>query len=38
MNHNKEALKMIDVRKSEMILDSQATGTGYLPAHKSQSL
>jgi integrase len=33
-NHNKEALKLVDVKKSELILDGQATGTGFLPVHK----
>lgn len=33
-NHNKEALIRIDTRKSELLLEQQAIGTGYVPSHK----
>lgn len=33
-NHNKESLAIIERKKSEVILDQQATGSGYIPAHK----
>jgi integrase len=33
-NHNKEALILVDTRKSELQLERQAIGSGYIPAHK----
>lgn len=33
-NHNKEALAILAVKKSGLILDQQSTGTGYIPAHR----
>lgn len=33
-NHNAETLKLLAVKKSESILDAQAVGTGYIPAHR----
>lgn len=33
-NHNKEALALLEVKKSQMTLESQAVGTGFIPAHK----
>lgn len=32
--HNKEALALLDVKKSEAIIDRQAIGTAYVPKHK----
>lgn len=33
-NHNKEALILVDTRKSELQLERQATGTSFIPTHK----
>ncbi len=33
-NHNKEALILVDTRKSELQLEHQSIGTGFIPAHK----
>jgi integrase len=33
-NHNKEALALLDLKKSQLILEHQSTGTGYIPTHK----
>ncbi len=33
-NHNKEALKILEAKRSQMILDRQAINTGYIPQHK----
>jgi integrase len=33
-NHNKESLKLLEVKKSQLILERQSIGTGYIPAHK----
>lgn len=33
-NHNKESLKLLDVKKSNFILENQAIGTGFIPTHK----
>jgi integrase len=33
-NHNKEALSLLEVKKSELILDRQALGTSFIPTHK----
>ena len=33
-NHNKEALLMLETKKSRMILEKQAVSSGYIPAHK----
>jgi len=32
-NHNKEALAILDNKKSQMILDQQAIAAGYIPRH-----
>lgn len=32
--HNVEAINLLDTKKSQLILDTQATGTGYIPIHK----
>jgi integrase len=36
-NHNKEALKLLGVKKSQLILEQQSIGTGFIPAHKIKS-
>ncbi|MEP6750304.1 MAG: hypothetical protein ABJB86_21375 [Bacteroidota bacterium] len=33
-NHNKEALLMLETKKSRLILEKQSVSTGYIPAHK----
>jgi hypothetical protein len=33
-NHNKEAQILLDTKKSELLLEQQAIGTGFLPSHK----
>lgn len=33
-NHNKEALALLEVKKSELILEKQSIGTAYIPIHK----
>ncbi|MES1217677.1 MAG: site-specific integrase [Bacteroidota bacterium] len=33
-NHNKQALALLDVRKSELILEQQSVGSAFIPAHK----
>lgn len=33
-NHNKESLQIIKMKQSQMILNSQAIATGYIPTHK----
>lgn len=33
-NHNKEALLILETKKSQFILENQALGTGYIPSHK----
>src|ERR1044072_1270229 len=33
-NHNKEALKLLEVKKSQSTLEQQAIGTAFIPAHK----
>lgn len=32
-NHNKEALMILEAKRSQMILDRQAINTGYIPQH-----
>lgn len=32
--HNAEALKLIEIKKSELILEQQSTGSDFIPAHK----
>ena len=36
-NHNKQALALLEVKKSQMTLDEQATGSGFIPMHKFKS-
>ena len=36
-NHNKEALAILETKRSQMILDSQAITTGYIPKYKIKS-
>jgi len=33
-DHNKQSLAILEMKKSQMILDSQSTATGYIPQHK----
>lgn len=33
-NHNREALALIELKKSQLIIESQAVGTGFIPKHK----
>lgn len=33
-NHNKEALTILEMKKSQLILDRQAIGSGYIPVHR----
>ncbi len=33
-NHNKEALALLDVKKSQMTIDQQAVGSQFIPNHK----
>ena len=32
--HNKEAILILEMKRSQMILDRQAVGSGYIPQHK----
>lgn len=33
-NHNKEALALLETKKSQMIIEKQAIGTAFIPSHK----
>lgn len=33
-NHNKQALALLELKKSQLTIDMQAIGTGYIPAHR----
>lgn len=33
-NHNKEALALIELKKSQLTIESQAIGSGFIPKHK----
>jgi len=33
-NHNAEARRLVDIKKSELLLEQQAIGTEFVPAHK----
>jgi hypothetical protein len=33
-NHNREALAILEIKRSQLVLDRQAIGTGYIPAHR----
>jgi hypothetical protein len=33
-NHNKEVMRLPDTRKSELFLEHQAIGSGFIPEHK----
>ncbi len=37
-NHNKEALALIEVKKSQTIIEKQAIGSAYIPKHKFKSI
>ena len=36
-NHNKEALILLELKRSQLSLDRQTIGTGYIPAHRYQN-
>ena len=36
-NHNKEALALPETKHSQLILEYQSIGTGFIPAHKYKS-
>jgi integrase len=36
-NHNKEALKLLAVKKSQLTIDQQAIGSNFIPEHKFKS-
>jgi integrase len=36
-NHNKEALKLLEVKKSQLTIEHQAIGSAFIPAHKFKS-
>lgn len=33
-NHNKEILNLLEIKRSQMVLEFQSIGTGYIPEHK----
>lgn len=33
-NHNKEALVLLEIKKSQIILENQSIGTSFIPSHK----
>lgn len=36
-NHNKESLQLLELKKSQLILDKQSLGSGFIPSHKIKS-
>lgn len=36
-NHNKEILKIVETKRSHLVLEAGSIGTGYVPAHKFKS-
>ncbi|MEO8172030.1 MAG: site-specific integrase [Sediminibacterium sp.] len=36
-DYNKEALKILELKKSQMVLDAQTISSGYIPQHKYKS-
>jgi integrase len=36
-NHNKEALALLETKKSQMVIDAQSIGTPFVPAHRFKS-
>jgi hypothetical protein len=36
-NHNKESLILVETKKSELLLEQQSIGTGFIPSHKYQA-
>lgn len=36
-NHNKEALQILETKRSHLIIDKQSTATSYIPQHKIKS-
>ena len=33
-NHNKESLRILEIKRSQLVLEHQSIGTGYIPSHK----
>ncbi|MBA4167600.1 MAG: hypothetical protein H0X41_08685 [Chitinophagaceae bacterium] len=33
-NHNKEALALLETKKSHLTIEQQSTGTAFIPAHR----
>src|SRR5437764_14403923 len=33
-NHNKEALALLEIKKSQLIIEKQAIGSHFIPSHK----
>ena len=33
-NHNQEALAFLEIKRSQLIIDRQCAGTGYIPTHR----
>src|SRR5450755_4786039 len=33
-NHNKEALAILEIKKSQLVIDRQSVGIGFIPAHR----
>ncbi len=33
-NHNKEALTILEIKKSQLLIDRQSVGTGFIPVHR----
>ena len=36
-NHNKDALALLEIKKSQLIIESHAIGTSFIPSHKFKS-
>lgn len=36
-NHNKEALALLETKKSQLIIEKQAIGSAFIPSHKFKS-
>ena len=36
-NHNKQALALLEIKKSQVTIEQQATGTVFIPQHKYKS-
>src|SRR6266851_873505 len=33
-NHNKEALAILEIKRSQLVIDRQSVGTGFIPSHR----